>query len=108
MGDREKMTRQATTCHKSGHLSDKAKAYLVDWITGIRRREPRPERYTFLDHLTDRSQPHNCAEPSPSALPLDASVPPWDRQPRPIEVEPGYAGAGSEAEDEAEPEAEDA
>ena len=82
------------------------------WTMGIRRREPRPQRYAFLDHLSDRPGLHNCAEPSPSALPLDGASLPWDRKPRPIVISSQESpivipsreapGQGSDAEDEAE------
>ena len=94
LAERHKMVRTATECHRTGHLTDKARAYLVDWAIGIRHRELRPQRYTFLDDSGRRSRAEPTRKSSDSTVPLHCTPLPWDRQPRPIEIVPEGVDGG--------------
>ncbi len=45
-----KMARVAEELSAERVISEEARAYLVEWATGLRVRQPRPLRYNFLDH----------------------------------------------------------
>ena len=42
---KRKVVRQVVALRMAGVISEKAKDYLVDWVSGIRLRNARPERY---------------------------------------------------------------
>ena len=48
--DCEKFVGRAKACHAQGGISDRALAYLTEWASGTRVRNPRPVAYNFLYH----------------------------------------------------------
>ena len=60
--DRVKGTvaRRAEEAFAGGHISAKARDYLVQWATGVRRRLPKPEAYEFLNHRWNVGQGGSC------------------------------------------------
>jgi hypothetical protein len=63
--DGAKLTRTAEDLHRLHHISTKARDYLVDWATSMRRRKPKPEEYTFLAHSFAKSRFRAVGNPVP-------------------------------------------
>lgn len=88
---KRKVARKAEALHQFGVLSAAAKDYLVGWATGTRALQPRPSKYTYLEHTQGAPPPRSepaalqppaqlvqadlrraAARPPPRALPDDA------------------------------------
>lgn len=65
-----KVARKAEALHLSGVLRAAARDYLVGWATGTRVLEPRPPKYSYLEHRQGVSPPRGEAalQPPPAQL----------------------------------------
>jgi hypothetical protein len=63
--DGAKLTSTAEDLHRLHHISAKARDYLVEWATCVRRRKPKPEEYTFLSHSFKKSHFLPVGNPPP-------------------------------------------
>ena len=59
--DRNKVREVAEQVRREGAINPKACSYLVEWAQGTRRRLPKPETYTFLNHRV-------AAAPAPAPI----------------------------------------
>ena len=63
------LQKRVPICEKSGELSREGAKYLLEWSQGTLAQNPRPERYTFLNHrwspdmLAERHLPGNWRPP---------------------------------------------
>ena len=67
--DRLKMFDAAYAAWQARAISEKARAYLMEWSRGTRRRQPRPSHYHFLMHRVHGGSEPNAVVPDPPALP---------------------------------------
>ena len=50
------VARRAEEVFAEGHINSRARDYLVQWASGVRRRLPKPEAYAFLSHRWHQGQ----------------------------------------------------
>jgi len=84
---KRKVARRAETLYQSGVLREAAKDYLVGWAMGTRVLEPRPPKYSYLEHRQGAPPPRGepAAQPPPAQL-LRADVRRAAARPRPRDL----------------------
>lgn len=83
--DRKDLVRKASKCYDTGAISEVAWRYIKEWSQGTRRRRPRPELYTFLNHRPSASAGPEFSMRAPTG---NYMRPKWERRPRLIEALP--------------------